>query len=154
MTVRPIAATDLEAVRLLAAATPEAPHWEPPIYQAFLESEADSPRRIFIAELSGELAGFIAGRITVDVCELESIAVEPRHRRTGVGSGLLAALIAWAVASHVLKVQLEVRSANCSAIIFYERSGFRRDGLRRGYYRHPDDDALLMSLTLAAPSNA
>lgn len=151
MTVRPMAAADLETVRLMADATPEASHWAPLIYQAFLEPGAGPPRRILVAEISGELAGFIAGRITVDICELESIAVAPRHRHTGIGSSLLAALIAWAGELRVLKIQLEVRSANYSAIGFYERSGFRRDGLRRGYYRDPDDDALLMSLTLAAP---
>ena len=152
MTVRPISAADLDPVRLLAAATPEAPHWEQPVYRAFLESKAGPPRRMLVAEISGELAGFIAGQITLDVCELESVAVAPAHRRARVGSALLAALAAWAVESHASKIQLEVRSANNSAISFYEQSGFRRDGLRRGYYRRPDDAALLMSLALAAPS--
>ena len=145
-------AADLEPVRLLAAATPEAPHWEQPVYQAFLESEADPPRRIFVADISDELAGFVAGRITLDICELESIVVAQRQRRAGVGRALLDALSAWAGVSHASKIQLEVRSANHSAIRFYERSGFRRDGLRRGYYRRPEDDAVLMSLALAVPS--
>lgn len=153
MTVRPLSAADLEAVKLLTDAIPEAPRWEQPLYRAFLDSEAAPQRRIFIAEISGELAGFIAGKITLDICELESLAVAPRRRRSRVGSGLLVALTAWARESNALKIQLEVRSANNSAISFYERTGFRRDGLRHGYYRHPEDDALLMSLTLAATSS-
>ena len=147
-----MAAADLEAVMLLATATPEAPRWKQPVYRAFLESRGGLPRRIFVAEVSGELAGFIAGQITIDICELESIVVTLGRRRTGIGSALLSALTTWAGDSNALKVQLEVRSANLSAIRFYERSGFRRDGLRPGYYRHPEDDALLMSLALPAPS--
>lgn len=152
MTIHPLSAADLEPVRLLAAATSEAPHWEHSVYRAFLESSAVPPRRIFVAEISGELAGFIAGQIIVDVCEIESVAVAPGHRRAGVGSALLAALAAWAAESRASKIQLEVRSANQPAISFYEHSGFCRDGLRSGYYRHPEDDALLMSLNLSAPS--
>ena len=148
-----MAAADLEAVKLLAAAIPEAPHWESSVYRAFLESETGPQRRIFVAEDSGEVAGFIAGQITFDICELESIAVGLNHRRGGVGSALLAALAAWAGESNVLKIQLEVRSANRSAISFYERHGFCPDGLRRGYYRQPEDDAVLMSLILRSGSN-
>lgn len=153
MNIRPIVAADLEAVKLLADAIPEAPHWESAVYRAYLESETGPQRRIFVAEDSGELAGFIAGQITFDICELESIVVDSDHRRAGVGSALLAALAAWAGESSVLKVQLEVRSANRSAISFYEGHRFCRDGVRRGYYRQPDDDALLMSLILRSGSN-
>lgn len=152
MIIRPLAAADIEPVMLLAAATPEAPHWEQPVYRAFLKSQTEPPRRIFIAEVSGDQAGFVAGQVILDTCELESIVVAPRYRRAGVGSALLAALTAWAWESHGLKIQLEVRSANLSAISFYERRGFRRDGLRRGYYSNPEDDALLMSLALRKPT--
>lgn len=147
-----MSAADLESVRLLAASIPEAPNWEQPAYRAFLESQANRPRRIFVAEIAGELAGFIAGQTTFDICELESIVVAPDHWRTGVGNALLRALTQWASSCNASKIQLEVRSANCPAIRFYERSGFHRDGLRRGYYRHPEDDALLMSLTLPTAS--
>ncbi|MGH9585482.1 MAG: GNAT family N-acetyltransferase [Acidobacteriaceae bacterium] len=148
MIVRPMIEADLEALMLLAGATPEAPSWDRAAYHSFLNSVPGPSSGIFIAEIAGDLAGFIASQITLDICELESIAVAPRYRRDGVGSALLAALTAWAYESRVLKIQLEARSANHSAISFYERRGFRRDGLRRGYYRRPEDDAVLMSLTL------
>ena len=34
------------------------------------------------------------------------------------------------------------------AQVFYEAAGFRREGLRRGYYTAPVEDAVLMRLDL------
>ncbi|MFZ0661311.1 MAG: GNAT family N-acetyltransferase [Acidobacteriaceae bacterium] len=135
---------------LLAAATPEAPHWEHPVYEAFLSSRGGPPRQILVGEHAGDLGGFIAGQITMDVCEIESIVVAFRHRRTGAGRALLDALIAWALKSGGSRLQLEVRLGNSSAITFYEQAGFSRDGLRRAYYHNPEEDAVLMSRSIAS----
>jgi len=45
---------------------------------------------------------------------------------------------------------LEVRDSNVEARGFYERNGFRTRGRRRGYYRDPCEDAVIMTLDLAA----
>lgn len=134
---------DLDAVMRLAAATPEAPHWSRSIYEAFLDGA--EAKRILVAEHPVGLAGFIVGQIVADSCELEAMVVAPQHRRAGVGRALLAALTAWASSRHTSKMQLEVRCQNDSAIAFYERAGFTRDGLRRAYYHDPEEDAVLMS---------
>ncbi len=47
------------------------------------------------------------------------------------------------------RIEIEVRAGNKPALCFYEHAGFGRDGLRRGYYRNPEEDALLMGLELA-----
>jgi ribosomal-protein-alanine N-acetyltransferase len=144
---------DLDAVMRLSAATAETPQWEAATYQAFL-AESSPPRRIFVAESSSALIGFIAGQIALDVCELESIGVAQEHRRSGVASALISALIAWASGSGASKVQLEVRAGNIQAIRLYERHEFSRDGLRRGYYRDPEEDAVLMSRVWSSPTLA
>ena len=48
-------------------------------------------------------------------------------------------------AKGVTTIHLEVRESNTAAIALYEKYGFIRDGLRRGYYEEPKEDALLMS---------
>lgn len=142
---------DLPAVMRLQGATPEAPQWKQEIFEGFL-ADVDLPRQIFVAKAGCLLAGFVAGRIAVDVCELESIVVDAQVRRAGVGKVLLARLLEWARSHQVSRVELEVRSKNDSALTFYEHAGFHRTGLRRDYYRNPDDDAVLMSLRLESES--
>ena len=143
-------AADLNTVIRLAASIPEAPRWPRPAWETYL-AETDLPRRIFVSESGRELTGFVAGQIIGDICELESIAVSTSHRRSGVATGLLAVLIAWARQRGLSRIQLEVRSVNNLATRFYQSAGFLQDGLRPRYYRDPEDDALLMSLPLAAP---
>ncbi|HEU4982405.1 MAG TPA: GNAT family N-acetyltransferase [Acidobacteriaceae bacterium] len=148
--IRLMTAADLNTVIRLAASIPEAPRWPRPAWETYL-AEIDLPRRIFVSESGRELTGFVAGQIIGDICELESIAVSPSHRRSGVATGLLAVLIAWARQRGLSRIQLEVRSVNNLATRFYQSAGFLQDGLRPRYYRDPEDDALLMSLPLAAP---
>lgn len=149
--IRPATRNDLEEIIRLASATPEAPHWQRAVYERFL-SPSDPARQIFIAENNGTIAGFAAVQTVVDVCELESIAVDASVRRSGIAGELLATIIEWARKGTASRVQLEVRAGNGAAIAFYERAGFSRDGLRPGYYSDPPEDALLMSLSLA-PQN-
>ena len=40
---------------------------------------------------------------------------------------------------------LDVRISNEPAIAFYKKHGFIEDGIRKGFYEQPKEDALLMS---------
>lgn len=145
--VRAMTVADLDAVMRLELATPEAPHWPRVVYEGFLSK--DGPlKQIFVAECGSRLTGFAAAGVAVDSCELESIVVEAAARRIGIGKALLATVIDWASRGHALRIQLEVRSGNDSAVAFYWNAGFKRDGLRRAYYPDSEEDALLMSLAL------
>jgi ribosomal-protein-alanine N-acetyltransferase len=44
---------------------------------------------------------------------------------------------------------LEVRAGNRAAQALYERHGFALVGRRRNYYRHPQEDALVMAADLS-----
>lgn len=146
-TVRTMTWDNLDAVMRLEQASPEAPHWPRTVYEAFL-AEGGLPKRVFVAASQEALTGFVAARATVDVCELQSLVVALSARRAGVARLLLACLVKWARELDLTRVEIEVRSGNTSAIAFYEKSGFKRDGLRRAYYAIPQEDALLMSLPL------
>ena len=151
--IRPAVPDDIDAVLLLEAATPEAPHWQRVIYEDFLFS--NSPvKRLFVAENDGRISGFIAGQIVAEICELQSIVVSASARRTGLGIALLATFMEWAQKNRAARVELEVRAGNDVAISFYGRSGFQKDGLRRSYYQHPEEDGVLMSAALNTQSGA
>ena len=46
-------------------------------------------------------------------------------------------------------VFLEVRPSNLAARSLYEKIGFTMLGLRRGYYRNPSEDAIVMGKSLS-----
>jgi [ribosomal protein S18]-alanine N-acetyltransferase len=103
---------------------------------------------LFVAEMDGAVVGFAVGKAVPasEVGELESVAVLPDVRRTGVGRALCDVVIVWCREQRVASVELEVRSASDGARRLYERAGFVVEGVRKGYYSKPTDDAVLMRL--------
>lgn len=100
----------------------------------------------FVAEKADEVIGYISGVIAADECEVSNIAVEKAYRRQKVGSGLFAELIDKSAQRGVKRLFLLVNSDNIAAISLYEKIGFGRVGLRRGYYT--SGDAIVMRLEL------
>jgi [ribosomal protein S18]-alanine N-acetyltransferase len=144
-------ADDLDAVVALERRSASAPHWDRSGYEAALYQkplQKKESNASFVAQQDDAVVGFVVARMVVDVCELESIVVARELRRQGVGAALLRATLAWAQEQTARRVELEVRAGNCPAIALYERAGFVRDGLRRSYYRNPEEDAVLMGMPL------
>lgn len=78
--------------------------------------------------------------------ELLRMAVDPAHRGQGLGRRLLEACEGELAAAGMVSLFLEVRATNAAAIQLYRSCGWRRCGLRAGYY--PDgEDALLFRFT-------
>jgi ribosomal-protein-alanine N-acetyltransferase len=65
---------------------------------------------------------------------VQTLGVAPERQRSGVGGMLLDALLAHAATLPRKPVSLEVRADNEAAQRLYETRGFRRTGIRRGYY--------------------
>ncbi|WP_314172205.1 ribosomal protein S18-alanine N-acetyltransferase [Streptomyces winkii] len=84
--------------------------------------------------------------------DIQTIGVLPSHRGTGLGARLLRRLLAAAAEFACHEVMLEVRVDNAPAQRLYERFGFTRIGLRRGYYQPGNVDALVMRLETPIPS--
>jgi ribosomal-protein-alanine N-acetyltransferase len=76
------------------------------------------------------------------VWHLMNIAVDPTHRRRGVGWAMLTGMIERAGPEQ--PYTLEVRESNVAAIRLYERLHFRTAGRRPRYYRDNGEDALIM----------
>jgi [ribosomal protein S18]-alanine N-acetyltransferase len=147
--LRAMAAGDLDAVVALAVESTGAPQWTRQIYEEAIGLEGSAA---LVAMEGDVLAGFAIGVLVLDVCQIESIVVAEEFRRRGVGSALLAAVVAWLRERNGRRVELEVRAGNDGAIALYAGAGFLREGIRRGYYRNPDEDAVLMSLALDSPA--
>ena len=101
----------------------------------------------FVALDGGSVAAYIIGRIIAPEGEIYRIATTPEKRRRGIGYRLLSYAIKTERGRGLETAFLEVRSKNAAAISLYEAYGFEKTGTRKGYYKNPDDDALVMMLS-------
>jgi ribosomal-protein-alanine N-acetyltransferase len=115
-------------------------------------------RHYLVAEDDGQIVGYAGllapapGGGTPDrgapgpggQADVMTMAVAPSRWEQGIGSALLAALLAEAAARGCAEVFLEVRVDNPRAQSLYRRHGFAEAGLRRGYYQPSGTDALVM----------
>ena len=98
----------------------------------------------YLSEDDRGVTGYVLGRVVVDQAEILSIATTVRCRRQGVAQALLDAALARMIERGAAAAWLEVRMSNNAARLMYERVGFVAAGLRRGYYRQPPEDALVL----------
>ncbi len=103
-----------------------------------------------VAVADNVIAGFICIRSMLDITHILDIAVEPGKRRRGIGSRLLQNSIdaLKKLRPDIKHITLEVRESNHEAISLYERSGFKKTGIRRNYFRNPPEDGIIMGLDL------
>ena len=88
-----------------------------------------------VAEVDGAVVGHATASVVADIAELQRIAVDPAHRRTGLASELLTAVVELARAGGADRLLLEVREDNAGAIAFYAARAFVEVDRRRRYYR-------------------
>jgi ribosomal-protein-alanine N-acetyltransferase len=101
--------------------------------------------RHYLVALDGAAVRGYAGLCDYpDEAFVQTIAVARSAQRSGLGARLLQALLDEAARRNQRRVLLEVRADNTPAIALYEKFGFRRSGLRRGYYQPSGADALVM----------
>ena len=93
--------------------------------------------------------GYYVAMMGVEEVHLLNFTVAPEFQRQGWAPLMLEALGGWAQAQKAQWLWLEVRVSNERALAIYARNGFRRVGLRKGYYpgvTTAREDAIVMSL--------
>jgi ribosomal-protein-alanine N-acetyltransferase len=91
------------------------------------------------------VSGFCAFWRVADEIHINNLAVLPAVRGRGLGSQLLAAVLAEAARMGAPRATLEVRRSNTAALGLYAKAGFHEAGVRRDYYTQPIEDALVLS---------
>ncbi|MDR2577954.1 MAG: ribosomal protein S18-alanine N-acetyltransferase [Chitinispirillales bacterium] len=148
-TIRPATLYDIERIYALEQTCNPNPWTREGVAEEF-----SNPNSIFLVletqaphATSSQIIGFISAALILDEIHILEVAVCPNHRNAGLGSLLINALLSSAAAKNAVRACLEVRAANLPAIRVYEKRGFGRDGVRKGYYQD-GEDAVLMSLEL------
>jgi len=110
-------------------------------YVGIAEDSADPARGTELVAYAGTWSDGVDAQVM-------TIGVAKSHQGRGLGRALLGALLEHERARRTQHVFLEVRVDNERAIEMYERAGFERLGVRRGYYQPENVDALTMRLEL------
>jgi ribosomal-protein-alanine N-acetyltransferase len=122
-----------------------------PWTRAMYEEERRHPERAFLAvwkDPDGVVAGYISFWLVVDEVHINNVAVRPEARMGGIGRALVEWAMREGAGRGATRVLLDVRSANQTARRLYQRLGFGQVAVRRGYYGHPPDDALILARDL------
>jgi len=91
---------------------------------------------------AGALLGYIMFWVVFEELHLMNLAVLPEVRRRGLGTALVRHAL---MAAHGARMALlEVRASNTAALALYRKLGFAQKSLRKGYYVHPCEDAVIM----------
>jgi ribosomal-protein-alanine N-acetyltransferase len=144
--VRPGRAADLASVAELERACYSDP-WPESAFAAL----PDNPRVYFAvadSPVMNALAGYVVAWFVLDEGEVANLAVAASARRQGIGSALLDAAIRESTERGVTDLYLEVRESNQPARRLYASHGFEEVNRRKGYYRAPVEDALILRRTL------
>ncbi|OFI40106.1 ribosomal-protein-alanine N-acetyltransferase [Arthrobacter sp. SW1] len=110
-------------------------------------------RRYVVAEADGVIVAYAGLMCVQPIADVQTIAVVPEFEGRGIGSAVLAELIAEARRRGADDVLLEVRADNPRAQQLYLRFGFEQIHIRPRYYRD-GTDALIMRLPLTEGTTA
>ncbi len=99
----------------------------------------------------GSTLGYVVAWFAADEGEIANLAVAPAGWGQGIGRALLDAALHEAAQRAASAVYLEVRETNERARRLYRSRGFEEIGRRRGYYRRPIEDAIVLRRLLETP---
>lgn len=119
-----------------------------PRSEAALLEEISQPERYILVVMKsqkGLVKGYAGMEYVLDEGYITDVAVFPDRRRCGVGSALLRELERRGRQLKLRFLTLEVRPGNLAAVRLYISLGYEEVGRRRGFYRDPREDALLMT---------
>ncbi len=95
-------------------------------------------------EAATPVIGYAGCWILAGEAQITNVAILPAYRGQGVGTQLMAAVIAAAKERGASAMTLEVRPSNAPALALYHHYGFQEAGRRKGYYSDNGEDAIIM----------
>lgn len=144
MQIRPMTIEDCEQVATIEAASFSVP-WS---LKAFTETVGKENFRYFVAEEAGEILGYCGFLFVLDEAEIPNVCVKESARKRGVGKQMMTVLMEDAKRLGMAMLYLEVRESNTAARTLYKSLGFEENGIRKNFYEHPVEHAVLMSKAL------
>lgn len=111
-----------------------------------LEEELTNENAHFLtAVIKQKVLGYIGIIEICGECDITNVAVHPGFRRLGIADKLLKKAENEAKVRNSNSITLEVRVSNEPAIGLYTSNGYKSQGIRKGFYDKPKEDALIMT---------
>ena len=151
-TLRPGTPEDIPRLLEIAQESGTAAQWSLADYEDLFAPKLVQKSCLLVAEVAGNVNGFLVARGLEGDWEIENIVVSADLRRKGLGTELMGGFLSHACLSHapgtaVKTVHLEVRESNLAAQELYKTLGFANVGRRKSYYSGPPEDAILLKLS-------
>lgn len=118
--------------------------WSRRMLSEHLENEC-AATLVAVSE-DGTILGYAGLLVVLDEGYITNVAVRPEYRRQGIAGELLAVFRRFAEGNKLAFLTLEVREGNAPARALYAKYGYQEAGLRKNYYDHPKENAIIMTL--------
>ncbi len=138
--IMPLELSDLDAVVRLEESNFTTP-WSKDDFAELI----DKPDRgCIVAKAGDKVVGCVVYRNIVGDVDITNVSVDEGYRRRGIARRLMDEAVERAGRIGGERFTLEVRASNLAAVNLYEGCGFVREGVRKNFYEHPREDALIM----------
>jgi ribosomal-protein-alanine N-acetyltransferase len=127
--------------------------WSADSFLAEVERKPDIGYPLVVRE-DDRLIAYAVVWFIVDELHIGNLAVRPSHQGRGIATAILAHVLDEGRRRSMVLATLEVRPSNRRALALYERFGFRKIAVRRGYYRDNREDAHVLAVALHASAEA
>ena len=101
-----------------------------------------------VALEDGRVLGYVGMMCVLDEGQIINVAVHPDARRRGGGRTLMEAAETYAKERGIVFLSLEVRESNIAARSLYSSLGWEEQGIRKGFYSHPVENACVMTKSI------
>ena len=137
--------TNMESCHVPQVAALEKKCVSDPWSEGSVALELENPLSRWLVALEGEqVLGYVGSQTVLDESDMMNLAVDPAFRRRGIARALVCALMEQLRKMGSRCLTLEVRDSNGPSRALYAKLGFAEVGRRRGYYRDPREDALIL----------
>ena len=117
-----------------------------PWSEASFEDSLAREDTVFLVCEDTEVVGYVGMYLSFEEGEITNVAVTPAYRKRGCGNLLMEAIAKEAKERAAQCIILEVRVSNAPAISLYKKHGFEEIGIRKNFYEHPTEDAIIMKV--------
>lgn len=148
MIIREMTESDIKSVAQIEQLSFSHPWSEKDIASSF-NSECN---KFYISAEENKITGYIGFCVAADEGYILNVAVRPDFRKNGIGKALVQKILDLACTLKLAFVTLEVRPSNEIAVALYTSLGFQKVGVRKDYYKSPNENALLLTKTLRTSS--